>query len=91
MNYSDYHSTCGYWSCPCRGVNFISCGMGSTRYCVDGNSVRVNDGSPLPRRIFIYALDKYAAYLAWHTENRSAGKILDRAPAPFDYTQEVIA
>lgn len=94
MKYTNSYQTCGYDSCPCRGINFISRGgIGplSTDYCVDGKRVRIVDGEPLPARIFTYALDKYAVFLIWHTENRSAGKILDRAPEPFEYTREVTA
>jgi len=91
MKPSNNYQSCGYGSCPCRGVNFISCGMGSTDYCVDGKRVRVLEGAPLPARIFVYQLDKYAAFLTWHAENRRAGKILDRAPEPFNYTREVTA
>ena len=90
MKYSQSYQSCGYESCSCREVTFISRGGTSplsTDYCVDGKRIRIVDGEPLPAPIFTYALNKYAAFLNWHCENRTAGKILDRNPHPFEYNR----
>jgi hypothetical protein len=83
---------CGYRSCPCRGVHFISCGGVTldTDYCVDGQRVRVSKDSRILSscatevqivKLELWLLDQYADYLRWRY-TRSYGR--DLPVAPFD-------
>ena len=67
---------CGYDSCPCKGVNFISGGLGRTDYCVDGKRITLDDaGRVLSRsasagqveQLGLGLLARYAQYCIWHT------------------------
>jgi hypothetical protein len=71
------NSGCGYDSCPCRGVHFISGNGVDADYCVDGKRVRLSAGSLVltpsatEQQVFkleMHLLDDYARYLRWRGE-----------------------
>ena len=71
---------CGYESCPCRGVHFISRYREETDYCVNGKRVSVgDDGMALYssttladlEALNLFSLEQYAKYCAWHVEQKT--------------------
>jgi hypothetical protein len=70
---------CGYGSCSCYGVHFISRYRMANDYCIDGKRVTVTDGEQVVRhandldvkRLENFLLDRYAKYLVWHCENKA--------------------
>lgn len=73
---SETRPVCGYDSCPCRGVHFISCYRRESDYCVDGERVAVNEETGAIRRATPLQIEKliahyaveHAKYEKWHTE-----------------------
>ena len=75
----DGHPVCGYDSCPCRDVHFISRYRGESDYCIDGERVRVSDESGISsrataeqvRKLSLFFLESYADYCKWHAQQRA--------------------
>jgi len=72
-------ATCGYHSCSCRGINFISRYREKNDYCVEGKRVCVTDAgaavySSASRSdldaLGLFLLGQYAKYCAWHVEHK---------------------
>lgn len=70
---------CGYESCPCRGVHFISRYREETDYCVDGKRVSIGDDGMAVyfsttlddlKALDLYHLEQYAKYCAWHSSKK---------------------
>ena len=71
---NDVRPVCGYDSCPCRGVHFISCYQEESDYCIDGERVAVNKETGAVRKatplqieklITHYAIER-TKYEVWH-------------------------
>jgi hypothetical protein len=71
--------TCGYHSCVCRGVSFISRGgvRPDSDYCVNGKRVRLSDDGAVYAydltqadvdALSMFLLEEYVAYCVWHVE-----------------------
>lgn len=89
--------TCGYHSCRCRGVSFISRGgvVLDSSYCVDGKRVRVKDDGAVyafdltaadVAALSNHFLNKYAEYCAWHSKQKAEKPEVygDMVLQPFD-------
>lgn len=72
---------CGYHSCICQGVAFISRGgvKPDSDYCVNGKRVRVRDDGTVyaydltaadVAELTAYFLREYARYCAWHVAKK---------------------
>jgi len=68
---------CGYDSCPCKGVHFISRSHQENEYCVDGKRVRLDDDSiihsfdvtgEMVSKLEAYLLEQHSQYCIWHAE-----------------------
>lgn len=68
------HHCCGYESCSCIGVHFISGYRLQWDYCVDGKRITVDNDSNIitpsaneeqVRKLELHLLDDYAGYLRW--------------------------
>ena len=88
---NDVRPVCGYDSCPCRGVHFISCYQEESDYCIDGERVAVNKetgavrkATPLQIKKLIthYAIER-TKYEVWHaTMLQRYGNYLSPLAAP---------
>jgi hypothetical protein len=76
---------CGYHSCTCRGVSFISYYQHEADYCIDGKRVTMRDGglvvTPSATEMHVEALNryllvKYAAYCDWHSERKTTNPVV---------------
>ena len=70
---------CGYESCSCRGVNFISRYREETDYCVNGKRVSIGDDGGAAYystnqsdldAIDLFHLEQYAKYCYWHSKQK---------------------
>ena len=84
-------NVCGYDSCPCVGVNFISTYQGRVNYCVNGKRLLVDarvsmvltPSATLDQvaRLERYLLECRSKYVEYHTRNYPGAPL---QPAPFD-------
>lgn len=66
--------SCGYDSCPCKGVHFISSYQGEVDYCVNGQRVMIREDRSPAREysaadmmaLRLWLISEYARYLIWH-------------------------
>jgi len=84
MRYSAQVQTCGYESCTCRGINFISGDGTNLDFCDNGKRVQTRN-KLVPRSIFLHQLDKYAEYCRWHQQNELVRSTVPLSP--FEYRE----
>jgi hypothetical protein len=59
---SEIRPVCGYDSCPCRGVHFISCYRQESDYCVDGERVAVSEETGAIRKATALQIEKMVEF-----------------------------